>query len=140
MLAATAAFTSAMFIVLSLWHIYWALGGRVAYLIALPIKDGKPLFRPSATGTFLVGVALMAFAWLVAVNAGFLPALVPAIWLRWTGAVLALALLARAIGDFHYVGLFKRFGGEPFARLDTRVFSPLCLLLSAGVAATAWKG
>ncbi|MFY0478533.1 DUF3995 domain-containing protein [Achromobacter marplatensis] len=140
MQATIAVLTCAAFIVLSLWHIYWALGGRMAYLTALPVKDGKPLFRPSAPGTFLVGLALMAFAGLVAVNAGFLSAPVAPTWLRWTSAALALALLGRAIGDFRYVGLFKRMGGEPFARLDTRVFSPLCLLLAAGVAATAWPG
>jgi len=140
MQAIIAALTCGVFIVLSLWHIYWALGGRVAYLIALPVKDGKPLFRPSAVGTFVVGLALMGFAGLVAVNAGFPGAPVAPTWLRWAAAALALALLGRAIGDFRYVGLFKRLGGEPFARLDTRVFSPLCLLLAAGVAATAWLG
>lgn len=140
MQATIAALTCAVFVVLSLWHIYWALGGGVAYQIALPVKDGKPLFRPSALGTFVVGLALMAFAGLVAVNAGLLNTLWAPTWLRWVGAVLALALLGRAIGDFRYVGLFKRFGGEPFARLDTYVFSPLCLLLAAGVAASAWQG
>lgn len=140
MQAVIAALTCAVFIVLSLWHVYWALGGRVAYLVALPVKDGKPLFRPSAVGTFVVGLALMAFAGLVAVNAGFLGAPIASTWLRWAGAALALALLGRAIGDFRYVGLFKRLGGEPFARLDTRVFSPLCLLLAAGVAVSAWQG
>ena len=50
---------------------------------------------------------------------------------------LALGLLARAIGEFKYVGFFKRVRGSRFATLDTFVFSPLCLLLSAGVAAIA---
>ncbi|WMD20420.1 DUF3995 domain-containing protein [Achromobacter seleniivolatilans] len=139
MQAIIAALTSAVFVVLSLWHMYWALGGRLAHQAALPIKNGKPLFRPSAVGTFVVGLALMAFAALVAVNAGLLGTggAAPA-WLRWAGAAVALALLGRAIGDFRYVGFFKRLGDEPFARLDTRVYSPLCVLLAAGVMAAGW--
>lgn len=140
MQAIIAALTCAVFIVLALWHVYWALGGRVAHLAALPIKDGKPLFRPSAVGTFVVGIALMAFAVLVAINAGLLETAAAPAWLRWAGIAVALALLGRAIGDFRYVGFFKRLGDEPFARLDSRVYSPLCLLLAAGVASATWQG
>ncbi len=35
------------------------------------------------------------------------------------------------------VGLFKRITGSSFAWLDTRVYSPLCLTLSAGLAYVA---
>jgi hypothetical protein len=52
---------------------------------------------------------------------------------------LAAGLLARTVGDFKYVGLFKRVRGTPFARLDTLLYSPLCLLLSLGVASVAWS-
>lgn len=139
MQAIVAALTSLVFVVLAVWHIYWAFGGRVAHLAALPIKDGKPLFRPSAAGTFVVGAALIGFGWLTAANAGLVAA--PAArWLPWAGLAVALALLGRAIGDFRYVGFFKRLGDNPFARLDTRVYSPLCLLLSAGVALSSWPG
>jgi hypothetical protein len=48
-------------------------------------------------------------------------------------------LLARAIGDFKYLGLFKRVRGSRFATLDTFVYSPLCLLLAAGIATLAWR-
>lgn len=44
---------------------------------------------------------------------------------------LALVLLLRAIGDFRYVGLSKRVRRTQFAVLDTRFFTPLCLVLSA---------
>jgi hypothetical protein len=47
---------------------------------------------------------------------------------------LALGLLARAIGEFRYVGFFKRVRGSRFARLDTLLYSPLRLLLAVGVA------
>ena len=46
---------------------------------------------------------------------------------------LGAVFLARAIGDFRLVGFFKRVQGSRFARLDTLVYAPLCLIL--GIAA-----
>ena len=60
--------------------------------------------------------------------------------LRWASFALALGLLARAIGEFKYVGFFKRIRGSRFATLDSFVFSPICLLLAVGVALIAHHG
>ncbi|MDZ5613628.1 DUF3995 domain-containing protein [Achromobacter xylosoxidans] len=134
-----AAITAVVFVVLGLWPAYWAAGGRLAHRAALPIQNGQPLFRPSAAGTLAVAAALIGCAWLTAANGGLVIA-PPLRWLPWLGMAVALGLLARAIGDFRYVGFFKRKGEDPFARLDTRVYSPLCLLLAAGVALASWPG
>ena len=104
------------------------LGGRrqLAHGAAIPTRqDGSPLFRPSAAGTAAVGTALLACAALVAFNAGLLPAIGAARWTRWAGAALALGLLVRAIGDFGYVGFFKRKGGNP-SRAWTRASIRRC--------------
>jgi len=55
-----------------------------------------------------------------------------AVWL--IAAVFAL----RAIGDFRYVGFFKRIRDTRFARLDTLAYSPLCAVLGvlSGIAAS----
>ena len=80
-----------------------------------------------------MGVAvLLAVAALIALGAGGSVALpLPNALVRIGIWVLAVVLLLRAIGDFRYVGFFKRVRGTPFAELDTRFFSPLCLALSA---------
>lgn len=137
--AVVAAITSTIFVALGLWHAYWAAGGRLAHRAALPIQDGQPLFRPSRQGTLAVAAVLLGCAWLTAANAGLAPTPAPRA-LPWLGLLVALGLLARAIGDFRYVGFFKRKGEDPFARLDTLVYSPLCLLLAAGVALASWPG
>jgi hypothetical protein len=49
--------------------------------------------------------------------------------------VLALVLLLRAVGDFHYVGFFKRIRNTRFAKMDTLIYTPLCLALAVGVVA-----
>ena len=46
-------------------------------------------------------------------------------------------MLARAIGEFRLVGFFKTVKGSLFARMDTLFFSPLCVLLSLGLASLA---
>ena len=42
---------------------------------------------------------------------------------------------SRGIGDFRYVGFFKRVKGSLFATRDTYLYSPLCMVLAvlAGV-------
>ena len=59
--------------------------------------------------------------------------------LSWGCYALALGLLARAIGEFKYVGFFKKVGGSAFARMDTLLYSPLCLALSVAIAFVAWQ-
>ena len=128
---------AAVFVVLALWHFYMAAapaGGRGG---AVPTTQGKPLFVPSTKATIAVGGVLLVFAVLVAATAGLLAIGLPSWLLRWLSYGLALGLLARAIGEFRYVGFFKRVVGSRFATLDTFVYSPLCLALAIGVALVA---
>jgi hypothetical protein len=129
----------AVFLVLAGWHVYMAAMPRVASgeSGAVPSVGGKPLFVPSRHATLAVAVVLLLFAGLVAATAGLVPLALPPVWLAWMSYALALGLLARAIGEFKYVGFFKRVRGSRFATLDTFVYSPLCLLLAAGVATVA---
>lgn len=134
---AIAIFVSATFAVLALWHFYMALLPRSGVSGAVPSVEGKPLFTPSRGSTVAVGVALIVFAGLVAATAGFVSVGLPSPVLAWASYALAAGLALRAIGDFRYVGLFKRIRGNKFATLDTYIYSPLCLLLGIGVAVVA---
>jgi len=124
----------AVFLCLALLHCYWLVGGRMGILAAIPEVDGKPAFLPSATATFVVAFGLALCALLLAAASGLVSLPVPHSVLSWFTRALALVLLLRAIGDFRLVGFFKRIRGSRFARLDTVLYSPLCLALSAGVA------
>jgi hypothetical protein len=123
-------------------HVYWAAGGKAGKDAAVPSANGQPVLKPAPLSTAMVAVGLWAMAALVALRIGWLnlPALPGngvvvqiATWLM--AAVFAL----RAIGDFRYVGFFKRVRGSRFARLDTLAYSPLCafLALLIGIAASA---
>ena len=128
---------AAIFVCLALVHVYWAFGGRLAGLAVIPEVRGRPAFTPSAGVTLAVAAALLGCAGLVAAVAGILVVPVSPIVLTWLGLALALALLLRAVGDFRLVGFFKRVRGTRFARLDTIIYSPLCLALGLGVLITA---
>jgi len=45
------------------------------------------------------------------------------------GWAIPAIFLLRALGDFRYVGFFKKVKTTPFAKADTKFFSPLCLML-----------
>jgi hypothetical protein len=128
---------SSIFGALALWHFYMAFAPSQGESAAVPSAEGKPLFVPSTGATLAVGVVLALFAVLVAATAGLVSLAIPAQALVWLSYGLALGLLARAVGEFRYVGFFKRVLETRFARLDTLVYSPLCLILAIGVALVA---
>ena len=128
----------ATFVGLSLIHAYWGLGGRVGLLAAIPEVDGKPAFQPSVLATLVVAIGLALCAVVIASTAGILTLPLPRTVSVWLTRALALVLLLRAIGDFRLVGFLKRIRHTRFARLDSAVYSPLCLVLAVGSAAVSF--
>ena len=126
-----------VFLVLALWHFYMAQRLLSGESSAVPSKDGKPIFVPSKASTIAVGLVLFLCAGLVAATAGLIPSGLPPTLLKWLSLTLALGLLARSVGEFRYVGFFKRVRGSRFATMDTFLYSPLCLALSLGIAYVA---
>ena len=115
----------AVLFLLSSLHVYWAIrrGGIPAQV--LPQRPGEgPVRRPTPGMTLLVAVALGAAGFAVA---GFLVVGGPLLRVALLG--LAFVFAARAVGDFAFVGLFKRVRGTEFARYDAALYTPLCLLL-----------
>jgi hypothetical protein len=133
----TAFAVTAVLAFLSALHIYWAFGGRWGWGAAIPQIDGRPAFTPSRFATLLVALGLAAAAALPLVRTGTFPFPIPPWLAQWSAVLLALIFFIRAVGDFRLIGFFKRVRGTHFAFWDTRLFSPLCLLLAAGFARVA---
>lgn len=127
------------FAAIGLLHLWWArkpMGGDMKG--AVPEIDGKPAFRPGRAATAGVAVLFLATAGGLAVLGGLVAAPgAPRWFLLLFGWSLALVLLARAIGDFRLLGVFKKPSPSAFARLDTLVYSPFCALLALGVGTLA---
>jgi hypothetical protein len=129
---------------IALVHVYWALGGQIGLAAAIPnraaVEDpvgsfpsatDEPLFKPGLFATLFVACALAAACVLLLAMLSVITLPVPRWLLDVGGWVLGGVFLVRAIGDFRYVGFFKKVMGTPFAKMDTRVYSPLCVFLGA---------
>jgi hypothetical protein len=126
-----------IFVLIGILHLYWAVGKRVGESAVVPSVDGKPLFQPSRWATAGVAGALFCAAALVAIHSGIVSVPAPdfLVVIGCWGLVAVFAL--RAIGDFRYLGFFKRVTDTRFARADTFVYSPPCAVLAAMAAAVA---
>lgn len=124
-------------VILAGFHAYWALAGGSGNLPVIPEVDGVAVFRPGAAATWTVAALLLVAALIVGQHGGIGPAFVPARLAHWGTYAVALAFLARAIGDFRFVGFTKRVRGTRFSDLDTRLLSPLCACIGAASAAIA---
>ena len=111
-----AALVSATFVALALWHVQMAFTTSGTESGAVPSEDGKPLFVPSRRATLIVAFALLVFGALVAATAGLVQVGVSRRLLSWSCYFLALGLVARAVGEFKYVGFFKRVRGSKFGK------------------------
>ena len=126
-------FLLTFFLTTALLHFYWAAGGGAGKVAAVPHVGEKPLFVPSKLSTIAVGVALLGMGAMVLwrINAISLP--FPRVWSTVGTSLIAVAFTLRAVGEFKYVGFFKRVRGTQFARMDTRFYSPLCLGVAVGM-------
>jgi hypothetical protein len=124
-------FNTIVFFFLSALHFYWALGGRWAIDSVLPEKqDGKILFTPGALASAVVATGLLIFGVITATHYSFLNQYANNTIIDSSTWFIAIIFLLRAIGDFKFVGFFKKVKNTRFANNDTRWFAPLCVLLS----------
>jgi hypothetical protein len=127
------------------FHLHWALGGRVGYSVSLPQQpDGAPVmahrlpwWRPAAGA---VALGLIALALLLLGYSGHLPLPLPRSLARAVLLATGVAFLARALVPNRYIGFFKSLRSTRWARYDTRLYSPLFLLLGLLLVASVWDG
>ena len=117
-----------VFIVLSTLHFYWLLGGQWGLKQAIPTKSDSVAFRPPPMlATLVVAIVLLFFGMLYLIKSGFVIWQLPN-WIEGYGYWLIPSIfIVRAIGDFKYVGFFKKVKATTFAKADSKWFSPLCL-------------
>ena len=121
---------AAFLVLVSLVHVYWAARGVASGASVPSHADGTPVFRPGRVATLLVALALLLAALIVLGRAQLLDLRVPPIALRVGIWGVATTFTARTVGEFRYVGLFERVSDTPFARWDTRLFTPLCAAIA----------
>jgi hypothetical protein len=125
---------------LGILHLCWAVGGQWKLAQAVPTNEsGKRVLNTSPLACIVVGLGLLGFAlYYFSIGFGFSLQL-PFGKEKWGIWVLAFIFTARAVGDFRYVGFFKKMKNTEFGRLDTRWYAPLCLWLGMTSAAIAFR-
>lgn len=140
-LAATIAL---VLVALAALHAYWGFGG------VWPGRDAEDCVRrvagfsgvrrmPGPGPSFAVAAALLAAAALVTREGGLIATSVHAGFFSFATLCAALVFLGRGIAGF--TPAWRRLTPEqPFATLDVRYYSPLCLAIGAGMAILALQG
>jgi uncharacterized membrane protein YidH (DUF202 family) len=116
------------------FHGHWAAGGRTGFSVSLPqLPDGTPVmahrlawWRPAAGG---VALCLVALALLLLANAGHVKLPLRRDLVRTFLLIVGAAFICRALIPNRYVGFFKFVRTTRWARYDTRLYSPIFLLL-----------
>jgi hypothetical protein len=118
-------------------HVYWAFGGKWGSAAALPELGGQKVLNPDIFSTLIVATGLGAMAVLHLHKISLFALPLPN-WLDSKGLwVITAIFFIRAIGDFRYVGFFKKVKNSLFASLDTKYYSPLCLIISLNALLTS---
>ena len=125
-----------IFILISLIHVYWALGGVGGIEAVIPkLENRNDLLKPPPIVTLVVAGGLLGFALVHAAALG-LVSFISADYLGICLSIIAIIFALRTIGDFKYVGLFKTQRTGLFAQNDTRYYVPLCVLMSLNAGMT----
>ena len=118
---------SIVLITLALLHFFWALFGIKEPEAVVPTQEGSNKVKtPNKLMAVLVGIILLGFAF-VFINK--VANYVDYPWLKYVSFGIGVVFIVRALGDFKYVGFFKTAKNSKFSALDTRYYSPLCLLM-----------
>jgi hypothetical protein len=120
----------AIFAFLSGLHFYWGVGGKWGKDATIPTNaNNQKVLHPKLTACFVVGFGLLAIGLFILIKVNVIH-FVLWNWLSNCGLRPASALfILRAVGEFKYVGFFKKVKHSTFAAKDTKYYSPLCLTL-----------
>ncbi len=112
-------------------HFYWAVGGKWASDVVVPTKPtGEKLFNTSASSCVVVGGGLWLMSFVHVANAGLIFDSNDLIIIRYATLAMGIIFFIRFMGDFKWVGVFKKVKDTSFAKNDTLYYAPLCLFLS----------
>lgn len=116
-------------------HFYWLLGGDWGVNKVIPTKSKTtPVFETPQIATLMVGLVLLSFALIYLLKLQLFTLPFSDWFIHYTYWVIPTIFILRAIGEFKYVGFFKKIKDTEFAKADSKLFSPLCFAIGvAGV-------
>ena len=125
-------FNTSVLIAVTALHIYWLFGGKTGLEFAIPNYTPSRK-RYNNLNKFKLFFATVLFASMSLFNieqAEIINGIFYDDFMHWGHRIIAVIFLFRSIGNFKFIGFTKTFKGTTFAKLDTYIYSPVCLLLS----------
>ena len=120
----------AIYFVIALIHLYWLFSGEKWLDKALPTdKNGKRVLNPGKFETVIVTLGLLLFAFYYLLKIELFEIEIPKLITEYCGWIISSIFIIRAIGDFKYVGFFKKIKDTKFAEFDAKYFSFISLLI-----------
>ena len=120
-----------IFSILALLHFYWMLGYQGGLDKVVPTHpERETSIQPGFLACAIVALALSFVALFYLQNSSLTTfRIIPKSLSLAIGWGIPIVFFLRAIGEFNYVGLFKKIRGTSFAKADNQVFIPLCCLI-----------
>jgi len=118
-----------IFIVLGGIHFYWLFGGVWGLKQAIPTKDKVSSLSIPKIATLMVAFLLITIGFIYLVKSNIINITIPNWIINYVYWFIPSIFILRAIGEFKYVGFFKKIKNTEFAKADTKIFSPLCLII-----------
>ena len=96
----------------------------------IPTKDNQTstLSIPKFA-TLIVALVLLLFGLIYLVKSGLINVHFPNFVVKYGYWIIPSIFILRAIGEFKYVGFFKKIKNTEFAKADSKWFAPLCLTI-----------
>ncbi len=126
----TFTFNAILVFLISGIHFYWVFGGKWGLESVFPEIKNKPKLKPSKFMTVAVAILFFVIGLLI-LNATTYYS-IEFINKHQSKVILLIAIIfgIRAIGEFKYLGLFKKEKTSLFAINDTKYYTPLCIWIS----------
>lgn len=119
-----------VFTFLSTLHFYWAFGGHWGSAAVYPTKDDDAeQTMPGVMPTSIVAIGLAAIGIFILNQSELLTFSIPIRLNKFGLWIIAGIFIFRAVGEFNYLGFFKKVKHTKLGINDTRYYSPLCLTI-----------
>lgn len=119
-----------IFAVISVFHFYWFFGGAwgAKHVIPSTNNSSKKVAIPKFV-TLLVAIVFVGFSLVYLLKADLIIVEAPSFILDYGYWFISIIFIARAIGEFRFVGFFKKIKHTDFSKADSKIFSPLCIAI-----------
>ncbi|WP_298220898.1 DUF3995 domain-containing protein [Flavobacterium sp.] len=122
-------------------HFYWAFGGKFGFARTLPTKiTGEKVLNPKKIDCLIVAFVLTLFGVFYAIESGLIVFKLSEWIISYVSWIIPIIFILRAIGEFKFVGFFKSVKETNFGKSDTKIYTPLCLIIGIlGITITLLK-